>query len=441
MQHGEQQSGPSSSTRENVDSRAQRTLDDSRALRILEKRPAGVGVPITPSEDVIPGNQEERDRVFQKVEQAMENFRKGQSTRFKTLTCVMDELDRWTGVSDTDRERALNTYMAEVNSDSAVSNGNRPESGSATQPSQSSVPSIGVPQKRLHHEVEDLIERLSQGGNEEEEDEHLPGRKRLKEEDMPWFNLPGRATRRDGCIQTCKTLQRFSEDLSGVKGLLRVAHNLPEGIPTPQWDRILRGESVDLNQILSSMHYIQLNDERKGRLGDAEVVFAVPESKRQIRTGAEWSAAFRRLSKAVSFLFPHREEEHREYAEYLEGLFAAKQANAHAKVILYDQSIRNQVGGGQNVLLTDYHRFHSLGEAILHTDGIEYGSVGPANSSKPGGSGKPGGKTGGKKGETCKRFNGPKGCRFSENDCYYKHACQLCGKGGHAKANCKSEGN
>ena len=58
------------------------------------------------------------------------------------------------------------------------------------------------------------------------------------------------------------------------------------------------------------MHFIQLNDERKGHMGNAEIMFAVTESKRQIRTGAEWSAAFRRLAKAVTFLFPHREEEH-----------------------------------------------------------------------------------------------------------------------------------
>ena len=72
------------------------------------------------------------------------------------------------------------------------------------------------------------------------------------------------------------------------------------------------------------MHYVQLDDERKGRVGDAEVVFAPAESKRQVRTGAEWSAAFRRLSKGVTFLFPHRDDELREYAEYMEGLFAAR---------------------------------------------------------------------------------------------------------------------
>ena len=122
------------------------------------------------------------------------------------------------------------------------------------------------------------------------------------------------------------------------------------------------------------MHFVQLDEGRKGSLGTAEVVFAVAELKWQIKTGAEWSAALRRLSKAVTFLFPHQREELLKYAEHIEGLFSAKQTGAHLRVILYDhwQSVRNQVGGGQNTLLTDYHCFNRLSKAILHADGVEY---------------------------------------------------------------------
>ena len=197
---------------------------------------------------------------------------------------------------------------------------------------------------------------------------------------MPWYSPSSSSTRRRSCIETCKTLLQFSEDLSGVKALLRVADNLPEGIPSSQWDRIIRGESVDLHQILSSMHFVQFDEERKGHVGGAEVVFAVAESKQQVKSGGEWSAVFRRMSKAVAFLFPHRREELSEYAEYIEGLFAAKHVSAHSKVILFDQSVRNRVGGGQNVLLTDYQSFSGLSEAILHADGVEYRGSGKGSS-------------------------------------------------------------
>lgn len=183
------------------------------------------------------------------------------------------------------------------------------------------------------------------------------------------------------------------------------------------------------------MHFVQLNEERKGRLGSAEVAFAVSESKRHIKMGSEWSSAFRRMSKAVTFLFPHRREELLEYAEHVEGLFAAKQTSAHPKVILYDQSVRNQVGGGQNILLTDYHRFYSLSEAILHADGVEY-RAGGKGSAKGGNGPDKGDST---KKDVCRRFNGQAGCPFSEEECYYKHVCKGCGKGGHGKFSCTSE--
>jgi hypothetical protein len=82
------------------------------------------------------------------------------------------------------------------------------------------------------------------------------------------------------------------------------------------------------------------------------------------------------MSRAIGFLFPHRKEELSKYAEYIEGLFSAKHTSTHSKVILYDQSVRNQVGGGQNILLTDYQRFSHLAKPSctpmeLSTRGVE----------------------------------------------------------------------
>ena len=147
--------------------------------------------------------------------------------------------------------------------------------------------SAGGKSKRVRDEVEELLDQVSRGGAEGEEDEPRAVRRRVREDEMPWHNTTTSSSRRASCVETCRTLLRFSEDLSGVKSLLRVADNLPGGIPSSQWDRMLRGESVDLNQILSSMHFIQLDEERKGRLGTAEVVFSVAESKKQVKTGAE----------------------------------------------------------------------------------------------------------------------------------------------------------
>ena len=361
----------------------------------------------------------------------MELFRRGDCTRFQT-SLVLNELETWAGATDEEKEKAFNLYLTEINSFFALQDELFTREGSA------SLGASNGPKrqaKRIRDEVDNILDQVSKKGSEDEDDEPRVIRRRAREDEMPWYNNAVIPNRRSSCIETCKTLLRFSEDLAGVKSLLRVANSLPEGIPSSQWDRLLRGESVDLNQILSSMHFIHLDEERKGRVGTTEVVFAVAESKRQVRTGAEWSSAFRRMSKAVTFLFPHRREELLEYADHIESLFSAKHAGAHSKVILYDQSVRNQVGGGKNILLTDYHRFTSLSEAILHADGIEYKGKG-----KGPGKGREGsGKGEGSKKDICRRFNGQVGCRFSKDECFYKHLCSGCGNGGHGKSSCTAE--
>jgi hypothetical protein len=383
---------------------------------------------------------ETKERILERVEREMEAFRKGECSRFQASSRVAKELEKWEGASDKDKGKAFDSYLAEINSFAAIQDENRSATRGASLPLGTTHVSPAEQQsarKRIRDEVEELLDQVSGDELEGEESERRVVRKRAKEEDMPWYNATSSSSRRSSCIDTCRILFQFSEDLSGVKALLRIANRLPEGIPSSQWDRILRGESVDLNQILSAMHFVQLDEEGKGRLGRAEVVFTVAESKRQVKTGSEWSSAFRRMSKAVIFLFPHRREEFYEYAEYIEGLFSAKHTNAHSKVILFDQSVRNQVSGGQNILLTDYHRFNSLSEAILHADGIEYRGSGKGASK--GGKGSDEG--GSSKKDICRRFNSKDGCKFADEECYYKHTCKKCGKGGHGRASCTSEKN
>ena len=285
--------------------------------------------------------QEEKKKTFERVEREMEAFRKGEYTRFKASTRVANELDKWVGASEKDKGKAFDSYLAEINSFLAVQD----EERSATRgtPPVGTIPSTEsrAKGKRIREEVDEFLDQISGEEFEGDEVEQRVVRKRAKEEDMPWYSSNSGSSRRGSCVETCRILLQFSEDLPGVKSLLRVANNLPEGIPSTQWDRILRGESVDLHQILSAMHFIQIDEERKGRMRSTEVVFAAAECKRQVKTGGDWSSAYRRMSKAVAFLFPHRREELSEYAEHIEGLFSAKHTNAHSKVILYDQSVCN----------------------------------------------------------------------------------------------------
>ena len=193
-----------------------------------------------------------------------------------------------------------------------------------------------------------------------------------------------------------------------------------------EWEHIFKGEAIDLDKVLSSLHRVTIDPERKARVGDTEISISEVETKRKVETSSEWSTAWRSASRAVAFVFEHREHELAEYGDYIERLFAAKKPGSHGQVILFDKGVRNEVGGGQTLLLTDFNYFMSLYAATLQEDGVEY-----QKPRRPGGGP---GKPGSPKTEVCLKFNSQGGCRFSDSGCKYRHSCLGCDQLGHGKA-------
>ena len=177
---------------------------------------------------------------------------------------------------------------------------------------------------------------------------------------MPWF-VPDDKTSPEhsnpSCQETCRLLQGYNQDVSKAKFFVKITPNAPSRIPSSQWERILKGEAVNLNQIFASLHHVFPDEERTGCLRDTEITFGVSEPKKHISTTAEWSSAWRKASKAISFAFSHQCEELFEYGDYIESEFAAKVTSSHHKLLLYDVALRNEVAAGQHSLLTDSHRF------------------------------------------------------------------------------------
>ena len=91
-----------------------------------------------------------------------------------------------------------------------------------------------------------------------------------------------------------------------------------------EWEHIFKGETVNLDWILSSLHCVTIDEERKARIGETEISFGSSETKRKVESSSEWSTAWRFASRAIAFVFEHRERELFEYRDYIERLFAAK---------------------------------------------------------------------------------------------------------------------
>ncbi|KAF8159932.1 hypothetical protein B0H34DRAFT_674208 [Crassisporium funariophilum] len=125
----------------------------------------------------------------------------------------------------------------------------------------------------------------------------------------------------------------------------KLAQSAPAGFPTSEWENIVRGISVNIDNVYSSLHHVQ--------------------------TSGNWSSAFNKIIKATSFVFPHRETKLRKYSEYINGEFSLKVDLSHRKIVLYDAAVRNKVAGGQQMLLTNRNKFSFIYSAIVMPDGIE----------------------------------------------------------------------
>jgi len=102
-----------------------------------------------------------------------------------------------------------------------------------------------------------------------------------------------------------------------------------------------------------------------------EISLGRTEPSRRVQTSGEWTSAWNAAVKAYFFVFPHRETELRGYGDYIEREFSAKVVSAHRRIILYDVAVRNEVGGGSSILLTDRDQFSYIYSAIVMPDGIE----------------------------------------------------------------------
>ena len=158
MIHGEQQLDQSSSSFENV---------------VAPEN--GGGPSQTANATVGLSTQEEKERIIERIEREMEVFRKGECSRFQASSRVTNELSKWEGVLDKERGKALDSYLAKINSFIAIQDENRSTSGTrGTSPPLGStlLPNQPHARKRVREEVEELLDRVSQGELEGEETDH-----------------------------------------------------------------------------------------------------------------------------------------------------------------------------------------------------------------------------------------------------------------------------
>jgi hypothetical protein len=252
---------------------------------------------------------------------------------------------------------------------------------------------------------------------------------------MPWYRAEQRIRKSStnrSCNKTRNILDIMQRDPTTVKRWIRCASSAPAGFPSTEWDALVKGESINIDTVFSSLHHIHSIDENVGSVGATEIHFGRPKPAAKVETSGQWTAAFNLIIKATSFVFPHRLDELKQYGDYIEELFSAKSVSIHPKLFKYDEAIRYKVGQGQNILLTNRSEFTRYYEAIIVPDGVGSGTTSDGDKAGQKKDGKSRGKS-----DICHRFNGAKGCNSTTEKCKYKHICKKCKQRGHGQVECK----
>jgi len=361
-----------------------------------------------------------------KLTSFVEQYRNRQISKSKALASIAGVVDDGTAFSESEKDKTIRLYLEELDSihrDSGVD----------------FVSELRRKRSRNQTDFDQISVTKSVGGSQraesEEGEEPLLKKKKLTATDLGWPEPNAESPNGPlplSCQLTLEKLDAYSQDITRCKFLIRSSRIAPSGIPSAQWERIFRGETLDLNHFLSSLHRTTVDEEGETRIGNAKISFGVSDAKRRVTTAGDWNSAWNLASSAVAFAFPHRAEELRVYGDYISGEFSAKLPESHSKVILFDISIRNLVQGGQSFLLTDHQRFLHIHSAILLSDGVETASKrGGVSARRPAAPRASGSRT-----DICNRYNSPNGCPSTDSDCRYKHICKSCKKVGHGKDQC-----
>ncbi len=213
--------------------------------------------------------------------------------------------------------------------------------------------------------------------------------------------------------------------------MLRTALFKPE-FPADQWKRLLVGEAVDLDKVLTSINSRSIDNKFKPSIGDKMVVEIVVEARatKRVESHADWISAWSRTKSAMLFLFDYRREELDKYTDYIESMFRSMSPESHRAVILADQAIRERVARLGKIRLTDFQAFYDIERSYLSANGAEYRAAVASSTAATSRSQFSSKQPVARLSDPCNDWNDGK-CIRSHRECKYRHVCKVCKQSGH----------
>jgi hypothetical protein len=194
-------------------------------------------------------SENERLRILGELEASVESFRRGKTIKMNVISSIIQILGEnpHVALTSTQKESTFDSYLTEILAiqflfDESNDIGIEKPTVSEQLPV-SPIITTNKSSWRTHDDIE----------SDSEDDSDKPTKKpKLLESDMPWYSPTDDSqvgNSDPSCKETRRLLRAYNLDISKAKFFVKVAPKSPPGIPSSQWEHILKGDAVDLNQI------------------------------------------------------------------------------------------------------------------------------------------------------------------------------------------------
>ncbi|KAG2117707.1 hypothetical protein DEU56DRAFT_747986 [Suillus clintonianus] len=266
-------------------------------------------------------------------------------------------------------------------------------------------------------------------------------RRKLSDDELtycPWVE-PSRfcsLSRSEGIKKSLQCYEEWSDDPKYYRTKITTTPGCPK-LSTSQWTLLLEGKAVDLDKVFTGRYSTAIDSKQTQSLGKGfELSLSQPTVSHKVKSAGDWGIATDLWTRALTFIMPWREEEVREYRDYMSDIFGNHFYSVHERVLDFDRAVRLLVEQQKYLRLDDFQKFDGLKSSHLSA----FGMVAMQNARDTGEkSGKDfgGGKRQSKgRGEPCHKWNRGE-CKKEANECLYFHVCDRgsC-RGNHKRGEC-----
>jgi len=220
------------------------------------------------------------ESLISSLEDVIEKFRCGESSKSGVLLSLFSRITKAKLPADIQR-LTLEQWTETIDRTAAILTGNETRGLHArffggspriprAQQGQREPPVDGQPGcKQRFNDAE-----LEDGDNNDDDEDAYPKRK-IDRTKLPWHHgdVASRDTSNPIVLANRELLRYYARNIAAVKQDAILSPSAPEGIPPSEFENALRGQPINLDNILSSLNHIRPPQENVGRIGTTEIRF------------------------------------------------------------------------------------------------------------------------------------------------------------------------